>query len=122
MANSSIQRDPALERCIADCFDCHRSCFETIQHCLRTGGIHAQPPHIGLLLNCAELCQAGAQFMLTGSPFQNRVCQLCSEVCSACADDCERLGSDDEMMRKCAESCRRCAASCKVMSQTVRAA
>jgi len=79
------------------------------------GGQHAEPQHIGLLLDCAEICQTSANFMLRGSDRHMRTCAVCAEVCEQCAQDCERMG-DDAQMRACAEVCRRCADSCRRMA------
>jgi hypothetical protein len=87
-----------------------------VTHCLQQGGEHAEAGHLRLLLDCAEICQASANFMLRGSPFHVRTCAACSEICQACAEDCEQMGGD-ERMRACAEACRRCAESCAKMAQ-----
>jgi hypothetical protein len=86
-----------------------------VAHCLEKGGRHAEPQHIRLLLDCAEICQTSANFMVRGSDLHAATCRACAEVCERCADDCERM-ADDEMMRRCAEICRRCAASCAQMA------
>lgn len=108
---------PQMRECIQECQTCHTTCLETVTHCLQRGGPHAEAGHIRLLLDCAEICQTSANFMLRGSPFHAATCGVCAEICERCAQDCERLG-DDEMMRQCAESCRRCAASCQRMVHT----
>jgi hypothetical protein len=79
------------------------------------GGRHAESAHIRLMLDCAEICQTSANFMLRGSELHSRTCGVCAEVCERCARDCEQLG-DDAHMRACAEACRRCADSCKHMA------
>jgi hypothetical protein len=62
-----------------------------------------------MLMDCAEICQASANFMQGGSP-------LHMQTCAACAEDCERF-KDDEMMAACAKACRRCEASCREMAR-----
>jgi hypothetical protein len=104
-----------MRRCIQNCSECHGVCVETVTHCLQKGGRHAAPDHIRLLLDCAQICQTSADFMLRSSPLHTRTCAVCAEVCEQCARDCEQLG-DDEMMRRCAETCRRCAESCRQMA------
>jgi hypothetical protein len=69
-----------------------------------------------LLLGCAEICQASANFMLRGSEFHGRLCAVCTEICEMCAESCERLG-DDEQMRACIDACRRCARTIAEQSQ-----
>jgi hypothetical protein len=96
-----------MEECITGCLACHASCLQTVEHCLAEGGAHADPEHVRLLLDCAELCESSAHFMIRQSPFQGRICALCAEVCRACEEACRRLG--DAVDLRCAESCRRCA-------------
>jgi hypothetical protein len=105
-----------MRECINNCTNCHNICTETVMHCLRMGGKHAEAGHIRLLLDCAEICATSASFMLRESDLHARTCALCAEACERCADDCERIGPDDEMMSRCAEMCRRCADSCHRMA------
>lgn len=105
-----------MQECINACLQCHSVCLLTAQHCLELGGKHADPSHITLLLDCAEICRTSANFMLRGSALRDRTCAVCAEVCRACAESCERMGSGDRQMRQCAESCRRCEQSCERMA------
>ena len=111
------QRDQEMERCIELCQECHAICLRMVPHCLEKGGRHAEPGHVRLLLDCAEICQTSADFMLRGSDLHTETCRVCAEVCQRCAEDCDRLG-DDPMMRQCAEVCRRCAEACLRMAGT----
>ena len=104
-----------MRACIANCLNCHSTCMATITHCLQKGGQHAAVAHIRLMMDCAEICQISANFMLRGSDMHSRTCGVCAEICERCAQDCERLG-DDAHMRACAEACRRCADSCRNMA------
>lgn len=106
---------PDVRKCIENCLDCHSVCMETVTYCLDKGGKHAEANHIRLLMDCAQICQTSADFMLRISEIHPKTCGICAEVCERCAKACEQLG-DDEMMRKCAEACRRCAESCHHMS------
>lgn len=123
MASTTAQEIPTSKRrtngstedCIAKCLECYRTCLETLPHCLKRGGKHAEQTHIVLLTNCARICQTSAEFMMTGSPLHVHTCAACAEVCHACAEDCARM-EDDDQMRRCAEACRRCAESCRQMS------
>ena len=104
-----------MQRCIQECLNCHSICMTTISYCLQKGGAHAEAPHNRLLLDCVEICQASANFMLRGSDLHMRICGVCAEICERCADDCAQF-SDDEAMRNCAMACRRCADSCRSMA------
>lgn len=60
--------NPEMEQCIQNCLNCHHVCYETaLNHCLETGGKHTEPQHFRLMMNCAEICQTSANFMLSGS-------------------------------------------------------
>jgi hypothetical protein len=87
-----------------------------VSHCLELGGKHADPVHIGLLLDCADICRTSAAFMLRGSERYQLTCRICAEICLACAESCERMGSSDETMLQCAQECRRCQQSCERMA------
>ena len=116
-SRTEISRE--MRECIQNCQDCHSICLETILHCLHMGGHYAESDHIGLLADCAEICQTSANFMLRGSQLHTRTCEACAEVCRRCADSCERIDPGDEMMQRCAELCRRCAESCQRMASPV---
>lgn len=103
----------AMRRCIDECLTCHRVCLtEVTQHCLEAGGRHAEPPHLRLMLACAEICRAAAAVMMTGTELHGKVCAACAAICEACAQDCERVGE----MAECVAACRRCAESCRRMA------
>lgn len=106
--------NPEMEQCIQNCLTCHHVCYETaLNHCLKMGGKHTEPEHFRLMLNCAEICQTSANFMLSGSELHKLTCGVCAQVCEACANDCEAIGDMDECVaacRKCVESCRKMAA------------
>ncbi len=105
-----------MQECIDLCGDCRESCLTTVTHCLGMGGRHADPAHITLLLDCADICSASAGFMLRHSSHHKRVCEICSEVCRACAESCRSIGADDAAMKACADVCDRCAQSCARMA------
>ena len=108
----SEMSEHAMQACIDACSDCHQTCLQTaLNHCLETGGKHVEASHFRLLINCAEICQASANFQLSGSHFQHRLCEVCAEICEACAADCEKIGDMDD----CVAACRTCAESCRQM-------
>lgn len=104
-----------MELCIDNCQQCHEVCLGMISYCLQKGGRHAEASHIRMLIDCAEICETSANFMIRGSDLHRLTCGACAEVCDRCAEDCERM-ADDETMRRCAETCRRCAESCNRMA------
>ena len=113
--HSAEHRSEEMNRCIDNCNACHRICLETLNHCLHTGGKHAEPHHAALLSACADICATSAATMLRGSDVSPVVCGACAEVCRRCAESCEALGADAEMQR-CATACRACEQSCSAMA------
>ncbi|KUG19759.1 ferredoxin [hydrocarbon metagenome] len=111
-----IERTEEIERCIADCVDCAGVCTETVDYCLETGGRHVRPEHVRLMLDCGEICQISASYMLRESTFSTDLCGLCAEVCDRCAKSCAGF-TDDPKMKTCADVCRRCAVSCRHMAR-----
>src|SRR5947208_9406441 len=102
-----------MSECIEHCTLCHKTCLEmAMNRCLETGGKHVEPEHFRLMMNCAEICQTSANFMLSGSDLHNLTCGVCAEVCRRCAEDCERVGG----MQECVDACRRCADTCAQMA------
>ncbi|TRW91262.1 four-helix bundle copper-binding protein [Candidatus Methylobacter oryzae] len=102
-----------MQSCIEDCMNCHQVCLQTaMNYCLNTGGKHVEPEHFRLMMNCAEICQTSANFMLSNSRFHMRTCAVCAEICEACAADCRQIGGMDE----CVQACQNCAESCRQMA------
>ena len=103
-----------MDACIEACLQCHVVCTMTAQYCLTQGGAHAEVSNVGLLLDCAEICQTSANFMMRGSPYHTLTCGVCAEICRECAAACRNF-ADDENMAHCAEVCEECAAACEEM-------
>jgi hypothetical protein len=111
----------AMDKCIDLCQDCYALCTKTVGHCLQLGGRHVAPEHIRLFLDCAQICDITAQYLLRGSSLHERMCGLCAEVCRQCADSCVQVAGDDQMVKQCADMCRTCAGSCERMASKVAA-
>ena len=62
-----------------------------------------------LLLNCSDISQMTANFILNGSPYQEPLLRLCAEICEACAKAC----SDIEDFEECVAACYTCADACR---------
>lgn len=107
-------KSPMMKQCIKHCLECHRICLEmSMNHCLETGGDHVEPEHFRLMVNCADICQTSANFMLSSSKLHKVTCEACAKVCEACAESCAKVGG----MEECVEACRTCAESCKMSSE-----
>lgn len=102
-----------MRACIDACSHCHETCLHTaMAHCLAAGGKNVEAGHFRLMINCAEICQTSANFLLSGSAFHLKVCAVCAEICDACAKSCEQVGG----MQDCVKACRECAESCRKMA------
>lgn len=104
-----------MKRCMRSCLDCFASCEQTAAHCLSKGGAHANPQHVALLLDCADICEASAAFLARGTERHKRTCSLCAEICRSCGESCAQF-KDDAQMKACADVCRACAESCQKMA------
>jgi hypothetical protein len=105
-----------LHECIEACLECHAACTLTVQHCLATGGAHAEVNLVGVLLDCAEICQTSANFLLRGSPYHVVTCSACADLCRACEEGCRTIPGD-EQLQQCAEVCAACAEHCEAMAR-----
>jgi len=87
-------------------------CLAIVASQIRAGGKSAEPASLNRLIDCAEICQAAASFVLRNSDLYETVCISCAEVCLRCAEYCERIPDNDEI-GLCAEMCMRSAESCQ---------
>jgi urease alpha subunit len=108
--------DSSMAACIDACLNCHRTCLETIPHCLSKGGEHAASEHLTLLMVCADICRTSAGAMLLGVEVHHHTCRACAEICKACGDACAAMSADDQAMKRCGDACLKCADSCRQMA------
>lgn len=110
---SSGAMNAHMQECLQNCQACHSICLSmAATHCLEMGGKHVEPTHLRLMLDCSQICQTSADFMLRSSSFHARTCGVCAEVCDACAKSCEEVGD----MQECVNACRKCVESCRMMA------
>jgi hypothetical protein len=101
-----------VEKCIDACLACHILCLRTAaQPGLELGGKHTEAAHFRLMLDCAQICQTTADFLLRGSAVCDILCGTCALVCEACARSCEETGD----LNDCVKAARRCAEICRVL-------
>src|SRR6516162_1479562 len=104
-----MPHDPTVQKCIEICTQCHEACLETLSHCLRSG--HTAPSHLRILMDCAEICQTSANFLMRNSDVHRELCAACAAACTACASSCLQFVGD-VAMKPCEEICRECADAC----------
>lgn len=115
MADATGDYSEQMLVCIQNCQDCQRACVQTLVYCMNQGGPHAEPDHLRLLMDCADICATSAAFMLRRSDLHAFTCGACAAVCRRCADDCAAMG-DDLRMKALSDTCRHCAESCAAMA------
>jgi len=115
MVDATSDYSEQMLACIQNCQDCHRACLQTLTYCMKQGGRHAEPEHLRLLMDCADICLTSAAFMIRASDLHVFTCGACAEVCQRCADDCNQM-SDDLRMKALADTCQHCADSCRAMA------
>lgn len=102
MTHTGMNMDPTMQQAIENATACANICLESINHCTHMGGKHAAPVHLGLLIDCAKICEMSADYMLRESMFHGEVCGLCADVCDECAMSCDEF-QDDIQMKECAK-------------------
>ena len=112
MSDVHKHQTPEMHECIHNCEDCHDYCLHEIHDRLKKGGKSAHSRHIGILMDCVQMCHTAHDFMVRHSHLHNITCRACAEICEACAESCEEVGATE-----CAEICRRCAQSCAAMGK-----
>lgn len=118
LANSARDNFEQMDNkklCIQACLDAHRVCQETALH-LYTHGQIVSTNLVRLLLDCAAICQASADFMRGNSDLQGRFCEATIQIGLRCAQECERLSSNDAQLKHCAAMCRRCINRCQAVN------
>lgn len=109
---SDVQANEELARCVEDCLDCQDICLQTVRYCLSMSKNYP----IGVLLDCIEVCQINADFLLRGSRLLNNISDLCAMACKRSADFCGQFRNDAQM-QMCAKACERCAKSCQEIAK-----
>jgi hypothetical protein len=99
-----------MEECIENCMNCFRMCTETAIHSLNT----EQAEHVVMLLDCAEICNLSAAFMMRNSERHKATCQACATICNEAAEIFE--DSEDMQYQNAAAIMRKCADSCTMMA------
>jgi hypothetical protein len=112
---SEVDRE-TLARCIAECFDCARSCTACADADLAEEDLPELRRCIRLCLDCADVCDATGRVLSRQTEYEPETSgaqvESCRRSCSACAEECERHSQHHEHCRICAETCRRCEEAC----------
>jgi hypothetical protein len=113
----------ALARCIAECYDCARTCTICVDANLAEEGVAEMRRCIRLCLDCADVCIATGRAVSRQTEYVPETARTgvesCRQSCSTCAEECERHARHHEHCRLCAESCRRCEAACAALLDAI---
>lgn len=97
--------------------ECAQACALCADACLGEEMVADLRRCIGLNLDCAAQCRAGASIAgrqtESDGAVARAVLEACTAACEACATECARHADMHEHCRVCAESCRRCAEACR---------
>jgi len=102
------------QKCIDACAKCAQACFECLKACLNEPDAAARKGCIGMLLECALICQQAVAYMSMDAQYAKDLCKLCATICDKCAQDCDMF--KDDHCKKCADICRQCANECRMMA------
>ena len=115
---SEVDRE-VLARCIAECYDCARSCTICVDADLAEEDVSEMRRCIRLCLDCADVCIATGRMVSRQTEYEAQIARAevegCRQSCSTCAEECERHAQHHQHCRLCAESCRRCEAACAAL-------
>jgi hypothetical protein len=100
-------------RCAEWTSDCYSSCSQTLIYCLDAGGELAEPDHLRVLIDCAEICQCSQNSLLRRSKLSQLLATVAIEACEKCAESCRALDGSDDQLDSCADTCLQCAESCR---------
>lgn len=100
-----------VQVCIDACLRAQRESIMTLTYLRDMGGAHIDPVRVRSLLDCADVCQFAATFMMRGSHRHVEMCAVAARICRDCAESCD--GTNDQQLRKAVEACRGCEAVCR---------
>lgn len=109
---AEFDANPLLQACVQACDDCQRILLDAAR-----GGADGASGRAmrRLLLDCAEICEATANYASAGSVFLPEVVAACVRLCDECGAACEALPADAGL-DACIDACRRAAAACFALS------
>lgn len=113
--NDRINLSYNMQECVDKLLECYKVCSLCLQHCLSMGGKHVTEEHISAMIECEEMCQTSAEFLINDSKFAHELCGICARICDSCADSCLEVDENDPTMKECARVCRETADACRIM-------
>lgn len=102
------------QKCIDACAKCAQACFECLKACMNESDAAARKACMGMLLECALICQQAVAYMSMDAQYAMDLCKLCAAICDKCAQECDMF--KDDHCKKCTDICRQCANECHMMA------
>lgn len=109
---SDYEANEKLASAVQDCMDCQEVCLQTVSYCLSMSDSYP----VRTLLDCIEICQVNADFLLRGSKLRKDVAEVCASACDRAAEFCKQFDNDAQMSF-CAELCKKCADSSREIAK-----
>jgi hypothetical protein len=104
--------DPETKECITALQACHAAClqFATFD-CLEGGILQVEANRIRLMLDCAEICQTAANFLIRDSDHYLRVCREAAVICEDLSSVCCKITT----MKRVLVACNNCVSACRAI-------
>ena len=119
---SEVDRE-TLARCIAECYDCARSCTICADANLAEKDVAEMRRCMRLCLDSADVCIDTGRMVSRQTEYEpepaRALVESCQQSCATCAEECEHHAQHHEHCRLCAETCGRCEAACAALLDAI---
>jgi hypothetical protein len=104
-----LEDDPYAEICVRALRACHDICLRaaTVDR-LMISGLPVPANHIRSMLDCAEICQVAANFLVRDSDNYVRICYEAAVICRELASMSEKFDNNMNVVA----ACNACASAC----------
>ncbi len=65
-----------------------------------------------LMLDCSEMCQTAANFLIRDSDHYLRICREAAEICADLMSRCEKVDGMESVISECGK----CVAACRIVA------
>lgn len=100
-----------MQDCLENCENCYRLCVQTLVYATHQTEKPIHEALLRLLMDCADICRATANYLMRGSDLHGSLCRVCASICERCAEFCGE-SREDAQLRLCEQVCLRCSESC----------
>lgn len=103
--------DQEAERCIDALQACYAVCMRSVSYGYVKESGPLQEEHVRLMIDCAEMCQTAANFLIRESDHYLRICREAAEICKDLVSSCEGVDGMEGILSICDE----CVSACRVI-------